>query len=271
MKHYTLILTMLLVVSQIAMAQNTEHLSPQEVLTKMAKWDKIDQRYLDSLDMELHPLKVTGGIIAEGNFSNFIISHRGATPMGSYMRAGFDLGGFLDFSIIKNLGIQGQLLMTFENNQYAIGTKNNNLWSYGIEVPIYLMARFGNMHKGYLQFGAGPYTHFTYANNRGTYTENYSVEPSEIDKLRAELESTYSDIMLHNTHFGLGVTVGYEFPIGIQLNASYKVSLSDIASFRQKYAEGSNIYPQRISFGIAYRWKRITPAKDREHEYYFLR
>ena len=64
---------------------------------------------------------------------------------------------------------------------------------------------------------------------------------------------------LHNNHFGVAATVGYEFPIGIQINAQYKISLSDIAGFysenKGKEIADALIYPQSVSLGIAYRWK----------------
>lgn len=53
--------------------------------------------------------------------------------------------------------------------------------------------------------------------------------------------------------------VGYEFSFGMQINAQYKVSLSDIAGFysEMKGQEVANalIYPQSVSLNIAYRWR----------------
>jgi len=55
------------------------------------------------------------------------------------------------------------------------------------------------------------------------------------------------------------VTVGYECFFGMQINLSYKVSLSDIAGFysEMKGQDIANalIYPQSISLTIGYRWK----------------
>ncbi len=55
------------------------------------------------------------------------------------------------------------------------------------------------------------------------------------------------------------MTVGYECFFGMQINLSYKVSLSDIAGFysEMKGQDIANalIYPQSISLTIGYRWK----------------
>ena len=104
------------------------------------------------------------------------------------------------------------------------------------------------MEKGYLQFGGGPYTHFTFASN---VPDKYSNDLATV-----VVENT--DAVLHDNHSGLCATIGYEFPIGIQINANYLVSLSDILSYRKQTVNTSptgSMYPQRLSLGIAYRWK----------------
>ena len=64
---------------------------------------------------------------------------------------------------------------------------------------------------------------------------------------------------LHNNHFGVCLTAGYEFSFGMQINASYKISLSDITAFyseKKGTAEADAlIYPQSISLTLGYRWR----------------
>lgn len=50
---------------------------------------------------------------------------------------------------------------------------------------------------------------------------------------------------------GFGVKVGYEFASGLQINASYKASVTNIMD-----ANSSDVkmYPQYVSLGIAYRF-----------------
>lgn len=206
---------------------------------------------LDSLDQERQPRIVSGGIIAGSNISNFIIRSE-QTLISSRMKIGWQLGGFLNFKVTNHFVIEGQLLLTSEQNRFKEGEENNLLWSFGMEMPVYFMGKYGNMGKGYLQFGAGPFSHFTFASNiKGAYNNNDAV-PQE-----AEPEKTQPQYGLHGNHSGLAATIGYEFPIGIQLNAYYMVSLSDIFTYYQENKGDMNpgVYPQRVALCLGYRWK----------------
>ena len=92
--------------------------------------------------------------------------------------------------------------------------------------------------------------------NKGNGKWIFKSLPARYTEENEDYSRLYS---LHNNHFGICATAGYEFPIGIQINLHYKVSLSDIAGFYsemkgQKIADAL-IYPQAISLGIGYRWK----------------
>lgn len=214
------------------------------------------ERLLDSLDQEKLPRIVSGGLFGGGNMSNFIIV-RNHKPMSSYMRIGAEIGGFLDFTITKHFNVQPQVILTAHQNYFAATDTTNRLWSFGIEIPIYFLGKFGNMEKGYIQFGGGVFSHFTYLSNVRNKYQNWDdptlVKPTTDTHDYSRLYS------LHNNHFGVCVMVGYEFTFGMQINAQYKVSLSDIAGFYSEM-KGSDvadalIYPQSISLNIGYRWK----------------
>lgn len=224
---------------------------------QIREWDT-EQR-LDSIDQERLPKIVSGGLLLNANISNFIIANRTKT-WSSYMHIGADLGGFIDFRVTKHFAIQGRLLFTAESNRFEAEKQDKHLWSFGMDIPVFFLGRFGNMDKGYLQFGAGPFTHFTFASNINVYTNN---EATKTTTLRMPVEQTTPDYStlyaLHDNHSGIAVTLGYEFPIGIQINANYQVSLSDILTF-YKQNKGTDIanaaiYPQHVSLGIGYRWK----------------
>lgn len=236
--------------------------SLEEAKAKLVEFDT--ERMLDSLDQEKLPRLVSGGILAGVNMSNFIIT-RDHHTMSSYMRVGGELGGFLDFAVIKNFAIQPQVIFTAHQNYFAVTDSANHLWSFGVDIPIYFLGRFGNMEKGYIQFGGGIFTHFTFASNIANKFKNLddaipsSAMPArmkEEEPVKYDYSRLYS---LHNNHFGVCATVGYEFPIGIQINAQYKVSLSDIAGFysenKGKEIADALIYPQSVSLSIGYRWK----------------
>ena len=239
MKHLTISLFALLCFVTPVIAQTESEIKRKMEDAKIAiqQWDK--EHLLDSLDQEQLPRIVTGGLMMNANMSNFIILNAGRKA-SSYMRIGGELGAFIDFTVTKHFAIQG--------SRFAIDDTRKLMWSFGMDIPVFFLGRFGNMEKGYLQFGGGPYTHFTFASN---VPDKYSNDLATV-----VVENT--DAVLHDNHSGLCATIGYEFPIGIQINANYLVSLSDILSYRKQTVNTSptgSMYPQRLSLGIAYRWK----------------
>jgi len=225
----------------------------ENVKMQLAEFDT--EHLLDSLDQEKLPRLVSGGVLAGANMSNFIITknHR---PMSSYMKIGAELGGFIDFRITKHFSIQPQVLLTAQENYFAATDTTNHLWSFGLDIPVYFLGRFGNMQQGYIQFGGGIFTHFTLASNVPNKYRSYD-EPTSIE---SQTGDDYSRLnTLHNNHFGVCVTVGYECTFGMQINLQYKVSLSDIAGFytemKGQDVADALIYPQCISLTLGYRWK----------------
>ena len=228
-----------------------------EVKEKLQDFDT--EHLLDSLDQEKLPRLVSGGLFGGGNVSNFIITRNHQT-FATYMRIGAEFGGFMNFSLAKHFSIQPQVIMTAQQNYFDEGDKRNRLWSFGIEIPLYFLGRFGNMEKGYVQFGGGIFTHFTYLSNvQGRYT-NVDEPEVALTKLNTQSAPEYDPLLtLHNNHFGFCAMVGYEFRFGMLINAQYKVSVSDIAGF-YKDKKGSPeadalIYPQSVSLHLGYRWK----------------
>ena len=238
------------------------------------QWDT--EINLDTIDQEKLPRKVTGGILATANISNFII-HQNDNYFSSYMKLGGDLGGFIDFAVTKHFAIQGRLVLTAEQNYFKDNEANNRLWSFGIDIPVLFLARFGSLESGYLSFGGGPFTHFTLASNIGKlYTNNESspspkrfmqpkaIEPStEVVQTIPNADQLYS---LHDNHSGLMASFSYEFPVGVQIVANYLVSLTDIVTFYKQNKTSDNVngvYPQRVELGIAYRWRTQPEKKNR--------
>ena len=237
-------------------------IQPLRVDEALVKWDT--EIMLDSLDQDKLPRMVSGGVLVGANMSNFLIT-RDHHTMSSYMRIGAEVGGFLDFNLTKHFSIQPQVVVTAHQNFFAANDTTNRLWSFGIDIPIYFLGRFGNMTQGYLQFGGGIFTHFTFASNTGRYQSVDQTPIAQPSPKRAaapteQVEFDYSSLYkLHNNHFGVCLTLGYEFTFGMQMNVQYKISLSDIAGFysEQKGKEIANalIYPQSVSLCFGYRWK----------------
>lgn len=272
MRRYIVLLASMLaltpLVAQTINGSATEpaHLSVSE---KVAQWR--NEVSLDTIDQERLPKKVTFGLLLNGNLSNFVITRTGGKPMSSYLRLGGEFGAFSDFKITPHFHIQPQLLFTAERNHFAWDNEDDGLWAFGLDIPVYFLGNYGNMRQGYLQFGGGIYTHFQFASNVGDRVqkkETHTPTPSEIE--RGELEKSYSELLrLHSNHFGIGLMLGYEFRFGLQINASYKISLSDICSFyvnnKTKKTDGQEIntislvdaaiYPQKIAIGVGYRFR----------------
>ena len=243
-------------------AQTREAQLQQKLDEVKAQFVEFDTEHMmDSLDQEKLPKLVSGGILAGVNMSNFIIT-RNHKPMSSYMRVGGELGGFLDFSISKHFAVQPQVIFTAHQNYFAATDTANHLWSFGVDIPIYFLGRFGSLEKGYIQFGGGIFTHFTFASNIKDKFHNLDETQPSSAPFRAPMEDNYDYsrlYQLHNNHFGVCITVGYEFKFGMQINAQYKISLSDIAGFYSE-KKGSPeadalIYPQSASLTLGYRWK----------------
>ncbi len=221
----------------------------------IVKWDT--ETTLDSLDQEELPKLVTGGLFIGGNMSDFLIT-RDHHTMASHRRFGAELGGFIDFTLTKHFAIQPQIIFTAHQNYFAAQDTTNGLWSFGMEVPVYFLGRFGNLKQGYVQFGGGIFTHFTFASNTGKYKS--SDTPYEGDSQAESDGHNYSELYsLHNNHFGICATVGYEFTFGMQINVQYKISLSDIAGFyssnKGKEIADALIYPHSLSLCLGYRFK----------------
>ena len=177
------------------------------------------------------------------------------------MGVGAELGGVLDFYVTKHFAVQPQVIFTAHQNYFSATDTTNHLWSFGAEIPIYFLGRYGSMDKGYIQFGGGLFTHFTFASNVSGKYKN--IEESETVTPSAQPEAEQYDYSrlysLHNNHFGVCLLVGYECYFGMFINATYKVSFSDIAGFykEMKGSEVANalIYPQSVSLNIGYRFR----------------
>lgn len=237
-----ILLAVLLLIVAVCVAQQTT-VAPIELTGgSLKQWDT--EINLDTIDQEKLPRKVTAGIVATTNISNFLIRQNNDI-FSSYMKVGADIGGFVDFAVTKHFAIQGRLILTAEQNRFKDTDAQNLLWAFGVDIPVLFLARFGNLDKGYLSFGGGPYTHFNYMSNIG--------------KKGAEVYS------LSDNNSGIATTISYEFPIGIQVVANYFVSLTDIISFHKTNNAAASsvqgIYPERIELGIAYRWrhKKVQP------------
>jgi len=193
---------------------------------------------------------VSGGVKVQANMSH-IWAHNvtgGVTTSPSFSG---DIGGFIDFNISRHFLIQFNLLVAGERCIVKEGNSANPLQSIGVGIPVYMLGRFGNPDKGYFYFGGGPYTEFViWARMNGAdgpFNPFHHVVGT--DELSGEEVLALSD-----NHSGLGIYLGYEFPFGLQINAAYQYSLSDIFAF--EHDKGMSVHPQKAMLGFAWRFGR---------------
>lgn len=255
-----------ILVGLVLLTASTTSVFAQSVEQKVNDWK--NEVNLDTIDQENLPKKVTMGLYLAANMSNFIVTQANQ-QVSSKMSFGCDVAGILDFLVTEHFAIQGRLVFTAEENYVKGLDRKSQLWSLGMDVPVYFMGRYGNMKQGYLSFGAGPFTHFTFASNVNAYTNNSAVEEKTPIRQTETPTKDYSDLYkLHNNHSGVAATVSYEFPIGVQIIFNYQVSLSDIITYYHEQggirAVNASLYPQRLSLGVGYRFKAETKRKTKK-------
>ena len=133
---------------------------------------------------------------------------------------------------------------------------------FGMNMPIYLLGRFEFGRRGAVQFGGGPFTTFVF---RGMMYVDSSLEKTDpfrrvysADELTGE-----EQMLLSDNYSGLGVTLGYEFWFGLQINLGYQCAISDILNYPHI---GSYALPQKGYLGIAYRFLLPSSTETKRPE-----
>lgn len=183
-------------------------------------------------------MKVSGGLIVESNYSNFL--HSGISGGKSVMKPGVTAGGFLNLGILKHFSIQPELLIHYKESDFDRNNQKSIYQYWGIEVPIYAMYHWVLKKDHHLHVGIGPYTEFGLSailkkdgKNTDLYEKNTENEMSA----------------MRDSNSGFGILTGYDFPFGLQINISYKISVSNLLDAHR----GSSILrPQTFSLGLAY-------------------
>ncbi|MDR3339033.1 MAG: PorT family protein [Candidatus Symbiothrix sp.] len=180
--------------------------------------------------------KITGGLKAETNLSNFILS--GMSDAKSKMNFGATFGGFLNLDVSKYFAIQGELLYHYKSSDLVRNGIKSEYQYWGIEIPIYAMFQWKTNENRRAYIGIGPYTEFGFSAKMRRDGE--TIDLYEKDK-SAMLDS----------NSGFGVIVGYEFARRIQINAGYKISITNILDGN---SSSVTLLPAAISLGIGYRF-----------------
>lgn len=216
---------LLLVVASCTDALKAQPSNPAEKETKRSKEQKIT---------------FTGGPILELNTSDFI--HSGIDDSRSKMKPGFSTGGFLNLGISKSFSVQGEMLFHYKTSDFEWSNRTGEYRYWGMEIPIYAMYHYYFSRGNRLHIGIGPYTEF----GLGASFKYDGVEQDLYEK-----DGTTGLPAMCNSNTGFGIKVGYEFAFGLQLNATYKASVTNLLD-----ANSSRIkmHPQTFSIGVAYRF-----------------
>lgn len=182
----------------------------------------------------------TGGVILENNISGFF--HSGVKTGNSIMKTGFSVGGFLNLSITFPFSVQGEMLFHYKSSEFEWNNQCGHFSYWGIEIPIYAMYHYTFKKGNRLHFGIGPYTEFGF-DARFKYGEN------KTDLYQKDGDTGLPALQESNTGFGL--KIGYEFISGFQINASYKVSVSNLLDANSSSVK---MRPHAIGVGVAYRF-----------------
>lgn len=186
-------------------------------------------------------LRLSCGFKAEANVMSLI--HWGDEPVTTSMRAGSSLGAFINYRLSRLFSIQLDAFLHYKNSIIQKGETTGKHQYFGDELAFYFMYHLPvKKAKGVFTFGIGPFAEFGFKSiirYNGKEFDFYEVNP----------ETGMSTV--RDSNAGFAYFIGYEFPCGIQINAAYKISVSNLLDTDDKsYA----LRPQTFSIGIAYRF-----------------
>ena len=185
-------------------------------------------------------IKAEGGIKADVTFMNFLA--RKAPGAVSTLTPGASVGGFMDIWFNSRFGIRPEVNLNFKQTVMGWEESSGRMRSFGIEVPIYVTARFHVFHKHHVFVGIGPYTEFS------CYAQ-WIINDRKVDLLEIHESGTP---MIQDTQSGFGAIIGYEFSNGLAIDVSYRLCCFNI--LQPNTSQGVLMYPQSVSLGLAYKF-----------------
>lgn len=217
MKKYSIILTaFLLAVSPVVHAQT-------------ADTPRTEQR-----------LTLSGGPILESNLSGFF--HSGVDGGNCQMRAGVSAGGFLDLGIRPSFSVQGTLLFHLKRSDFEWDGQTGEFRYVGAEFAVHALYHFHLRSGAQFIVGLGPYTEFGF---------DATLKRNGVKSNLYEKDTDTGLPILRDSNTGFAVKVGYELACGLQLNATYKASVTNLLDANSSTVK---MYPHAVSVGVAYRF-----------------
>ncbi len=186
-------------------------------------------------------LRLSCGFKAEANVMSLI--HWGDEPVTTSMRAGSSLGVFLNYRLSRLFSIQLDAFLHYKNSCIEKEETVGHHQYFGDELAFYFMYHQPfKKANGVFTFGIGPFAEFGFKS-----TIRYNGKKLDVYEINPETGMA----TMRDSNAGFAYLVGYEFPCGLQINAAYKISLSNLLDVEDKsYA----LRPQTFSIGVAYRF-----------------
>ena len=186
-------------------------------------------------------LRFSCGFKAEANVMSLI--HWGDEPVTTRMRAGSSVGVFVNYRLSRLFSVQADAFLHYKNSCIMKEGTTGHHQYFGDELAVYFIYNQPlRKAKGVFNFGIGPFTEFGFKS-----TIRYNGKKLDVYEINPETGLS----TMRDSNVGFAYLVGYEFPCGLQINASYKISLSNLLDVDDnRYA----LRPQTLSLGIAYRF-----------------
>jgi len=188
-------------------------------------------------------VKTTWGIKSETNMSSFFVS--GISVVDSKMKLGFSAGAFLNLEFSDHFALQGDLLYHYKTSDFKREGINGEYRYWGMEIPVYAIYQWKLSKGNRFYTGIGPCAEFGFSaklkrNNQkiDLYEKNKNAE-SEISAMKD------SDV-------GFGIIIGYELSNGFQINAGYKIGVTNILDAN---SNSFSLRPNTINLGIGYHFR----------------
>ena len=184
---------------------------------------------------------ISGGIKANANMSNFILSD--LDGMKSKLGFGATVGGFGKIEFSENFALQPELLLHFKTSKMEVKAsgKETDFQYFGVEIPVYAVGQV-NLGDGKGFIGIGPYLGLG-------IDARYKASGMDDVELYKEYGGQKSDMQRFD--FGAGAMFGYEFSNRIQIVANYKIGFIDALNANKDNASMLN---QTVSLGLGYRF-----------------
>lgn len=186
---------------------------------------------------------VTGGLHLDFNYSGFATRHLSPESGKLRMGPGASLGGFVFFDIHRYFAMQFDWILHLKTSQLQVPGSGGTLVFAGSEFPLTMMTQWQFPSQDRIYLGLGPSVFFGY------YASLWGQDGSHYDLYRKD--NPQQEVTLHYVSMGFGITIGYEFRFGLQVNASYKLGFYNLADPNRT---SIRVYPHTWMVGVGYRF-----------------